>query len=75
MQKYVSRFHYLTQDLQHKSHLEQVITACESGANWIQYRCFSNLAQSDMIERGKVIREGIRCATKRSPCGKKRWTS
>ncbi|WP_026897560.1 thiamine phosphate synthase [Daejeonella oryzae] len=41
MRKYISRFHYLTQDLPHRSHAEQTQIACEAGANWIQYRCFS----------------------------------
>ncbi len=41
MKKYVSKFHYLTQDLPMRSHVEQVRIACEAGANWIQYRCFS----------------------------------
>ena len=54
MQKYVSRFHYLTQDLQHKSHLEQVITACESGANWIQYRCFSKTEEQHLDELNRI---------------------
>jgi thiamine-phosphate pyrophosphorylase len=41
MKKYISKFHYLTQDLPNRSHAEQVKTACEAGANWIQYRCLS----------------------------------
>lgn len=41
MQKYISKFHYLTQDLPHRSHAEQTQIACEAGATWIQYRCFS----------------------------------
>ncbi len=41
MKKYISKFHYLTQDLPNRSHLEQVNIACETGANWIQYRCLS----------------------------------
>lgn len=41
MRKYISRFHYLTQDLPNRSHAEQVQIACEAGANWIQYRCLS----------------------------------
>src|SRR6476661_5869073 len=41
MKKYVSRFHYLTQDLPDRSHVEQVRLACSAGANWIQYRCFT----------------------------------
>lgn len=41
MKKYISRFHYLTQDLPNRSHVEQVMLACEAGANWIQYRCLT----------------------------------
>lgn len=41
MKKYVSRFHYLTQDLPNRSHVEQVDIACQAGANWIQYRCLT----------------------------------
>jgi thiamine-phosphate pyrophosphorylase len=41
MKKYISKFHYLTQDLPSRSHLEQVNIACEAGANWIQYRCLT----------------------------------
>jgi thiamine-phosphate pyrophosphorylase len=39
MKKYISRFHYLTQDLPQRSHVEQVRIACQAGANWVQYRC------------------------------------
>lgn len=41
MKKYISKFHYLTQDLPNRSHVEQTQIACQAGANWIQYRCFS----------------------------------
>jgi thiamine-phosphate pyrophosphorylase len=41
MKKYISKFHYLTQDLPNSSHVEQVGIACEAGANWIQYRCLT----------------------------------
>jgi thiamine-phosphate pyrophosphorylase len=41
MKKYISRFHYLTQDLPNRSHIEQARIACEAGANWIQYRCLT----------------------------------
>ncbi|MDN3551074.1 thiamine phosphate synthase [Mucilaginibacter aquaedulcis] len=41
MKKYISKFHYLTQDITGRSHVQQVQTACEAGANWIQYRCMS----------------------------------
>lgn len=48
MQKYISKFHYLTQDLPHRSHAEQTQIACEAGANWIQYRCLSK-SDAEMI--------------------------
>jgi len=41
MKKYISKFHYLTQDLPDRSHIKQVMMACEAGANWIQYRCLT----------------------------------
>jgi len=41
MKKYISKFHYLTQDLANRSHLEQATIACEAGANWVQYRCLT----------------------------------
>ena len=48
MKKYISRFHYLTQDLPGRSHTEQAQIACEAGANWVQYRCLSK-ADDEMI--------------------------
>jgi thiamine-phosphate pyrophosphorylase len=41
MKKYISKFHYLTQDLPHRSHPVQAEIACQAGANWIQYRCLT----------------------------------
>lgn len=41
MKKYISKFHYLTQDLPYRTHIEQAQIACEAGANWIQYRCLT----------------------------------
>lgn len=39
LKKYISRFHYLTQDhLDHFSVIGQVQMACENGAKWIQLR-------------------------------------
>jgi len=49
MRKYISKFHYLTQDLPHRSHLEQAIIACEAGVNWIQYRCLSK-GDEELVE-------------------------
>ncbi|AMR30825.1 thiamine phosphate synthase [Mucilaginibacter sp. PAMC 26640] len=41
MRKYISKFHYITQDLPNRSHAEQAQIACEAGANWVQYRCMT----------------------------------
>jgi thiamine-phosphate pyrophosphorylase len=49
MKKYISKFHYLTQDLPHRSHIEQAIIACEAGANWVQYRCLTK-SDNELIE-------------------------
>jgi thiamine-phosphate pyrophosphorylase len=49
MKKYISRFHYLTQDLPNRSHVEQTEIACKAGANWIQYRCFSK-SETDLLK-------------------------
>jgi thiamine-phosphate pyrophosphorylase len=49
MKKYISRFHYLTQDLPHRSHIEQAVIACEAGVNWVQYRCLTK-TDEELIE-------------------------
>lgn len=49
MKKFIGKFHYLTQDLPNFSHLQQATMACQAGANWIQYRCFSKTAKQ-MLE-------------------------
>lgn len=41
MKKYISKFHYLTQDVPNRSHTEQAEIACSAGANWVQYRCLT----------------------------------
>ena len=41
MKKYISKFHYLTQDMPNRSHADQAHIACGAGANWIQYRCLT----------------------------------
>jgi thiamine-phosphate pyrophosphorylase len=50
MKKYISKFHYLTQDLPNRSHIEQAQIACKAGANWIQYRCMSKSDDEMMQE-------------------------
>lgn len=41
MKKYIEKLHFVTQDVGRYSHIDQVQLACEAGAKWIQYRCFS----------------------------------
>lgn len=41
MKKYISKLHYLTQDLASSTHIQQARAACEAGANWVQYRCLT----------------------------------
>lgn len=50
MKKYISKFHYLTQDLPGRSHAEQAQIACEAGANWVQYRCMSKTDEEMLPE-------------------------
>jgi len=56
MKKYISKFHYLTQDLPGRSHIKQAITACEAGANWIQYRCLTK-PDDELIDEINEIAE------------------
>jgi thiamine-phosphate pyrophosphorylase len=50
MKKYISKFHYLTQDLPHRSHIEQAQIACSNGANWVQYRCLTKPDEELIVE-------------------------
>ena len=54
MKKYISKFHYLTQDLPNRSHTEQAQIACEAGANWVQYRCMSKSDEEMMAELHQI---------------------
>ncbi len=56
MKKYISRFHYLTQDMPSRSHLEQVTIACQAGANWIQYRCLTKTDDELINEINEIAR-------------------
>lgn len=49
MKKYISKFHYLTQDLPNRSHADQAHIACGAGANWVQYRCLTK-TDSELID-------------------------
>lgn len=54
MKKYISRFHYLTQDLPNRSHVDQAAIACTSGANWLQYRCLTKTDEELIAEINQV---------------------
>ena len=54
MKKYISRFHYLTQDLPNRGHIEQVNIACQAGANWIQYRCLTKTDDELIAEINEI---------------------
>lgn len=54
MKKYISKLHYLTQDLPHRSHLEQMHIACQAGANWVQYRCLTKSDEELISEINEI---------------------
>lgn len=54
MKKYISKLHYLTQDLPGLTHKKQAEIACEAGANWIQYRCLSK-SDEEMLQELHAI--------------------
>ena len=54
MKKYISKFHYLTQDLPNRSHVEQATIACSAGANWLQYRCLTKTGDELVAEINQV---------------------
>src|SRR5471030_3199563 len=56
MKKYISKFHYLTQDLPNRSHVEQALLACGNGANWVQYRCMTK-ADDELVNEINQIAE------------------
>lgn len=56
MKKYIEKLHFITHDLPHSSHIEQVQVACEAGAKWIQYRCLSK-ADDELLSDINLIAE------------------
>jgi thiamine-phosphate pyrophosphorylase len=56
LKKYISKFHYLTQDLPDRTHVEQAQIACAAGANWLQYRCLTK-SDDELIEEINQIAE------------------
>jgi thiamine-phosphate pyrophosphorylase len=56
MKKYISKFHYITQDMPGRSHVQQVQIACNAGANWVQYHCMSK-PEDELIDEINEIAE------------------
>lgn len=54
MRKYISKFHYLTQDLPNRSHIEQAQIACSAGVNWLQYRCLTKSDEELISEINQI---------------------
>ncbi|MBB6236982.1 thiamine-phosphate pyrophosphorylase [Pedobacter sp. AK013] len=54
--KYIEKLQYITHDIPHLSHIEQVQLACEAGAKWIQYRCLSK-NDEELLQDIKAIAE------------------
>ena len=54
MKKYISKFHYLTQDLPNRSHVEHASIACTAGANWLQYRCLTKTDEELVDEINQI---------------------
>jgi thiamine-phosphate pyrophosphorylase len=54
MKKYISKLHYLTQDLPNRSHIEQADVACAAGANWLQYRCLTKTDDELIAEINEI---------------------
>ncbi|WP_316785860.1 thiamine phosphate synthase [Pedobacter frigiditerrae] len=56
MKKYIEKLHFITNDIQQSSHIEQAQVACEAGAKWIQYRCLSK-ADDELLADINAIAE------------------
>lgn len=56
MNKYISNFHFITNDLPGKTHVAQVQIACEAGARFVQYRCLTK-EDKDLIPEINTIAE------------------
>jgi thiamine-phosphate pyrophosphorylase len=54
MKKFIEKLQFITHDLDHLTHIQQVQTACEAGAKWIQYRCLTK-SDDGLLEDIKVI--------------------
>ncbi|UKJ07600.1 thiamine phosphate synthase [Solitalea lacus] len=55
MKKHIEKFHYLTLDMDHFSHIQQVEMACQAGAKWIQYRTKNKRSTEEWIAEARQI--------------------
>jgi thiamine-phosphate pyrophosphorylase len=56
MKKFIEKLQFITHDVQRLSHVEQAQIACEAGAKWIQYRCFTK-NEEDLLKDINQIAE------------------
>jgi len=54
MKKFITQLHYLTQDLDNRSHIEQTQIACEAGCKWVQYRCLTKTDEQMLDELPEI---------------------
>jgi thiamine-phosphate pyrophosphorylase len=56
MKKFIEKLQFITHDIEQHSHIEQARIACEAGAKWIQYRCFTK-SDDELLKDINVIAE------------------
>ncbi len=56
MKKYIEKLQFITHNILQHTHIEQVQLACEAGAKWIQYRCFTK-SDEELLKDIHVISE------------------
>ncbi len=54
MKKYIEKLHFITHDIPHHSHIEQVEIACQAGAKWIQYRCLTKSDEELLVDLNTI---------------------
>jgi thiamine-phosphate pyrophosphorylase len=56
MKKFIEKLQFITHDIEQHSHIEQARIACEAGAKWVQYRCFTK-SDDELLKDINVIAE------------------
>jgi thiamine-phosphate pyrophosphorylase len=56
MKKYIEKLHFITHDLAHLSHVDQVRIMCEAGGKWVQYRCLTK-SDEELLKDINIIAE------------------